>query len=77
MKQSLDRLRTLAVELFEAGQREKRKQPPHIWGENRFLKFSELPTESIALWDAVALAALVSIRRLEPKRSAKGRKAVQ
>ena len=58
MKQKLDEVRTLAVRLFEAGQAEKRKQPDYIWGENRHLKFRDLPSESIAVWDAIALAAL-------------------
>lgn len=57
MKQQLDEVRTLAVKLFEAGQVEKRNQPPEIWGSDRDRKFRDLPSESVAVWDAVALAA--------------------
>jgi len=36
MKQQLDEVRTLAIKLFEAGEKEKRKQPKHIWdGQTR------------------------------------------
>ena len=57
MKQELDEVRTLAVKLYEAGQKEKRKQKPEIWGSDRDRKFRDLPSESVAVWDAVALAA--------------------
>lgn len=57
MRQALDEVRTLAVKLFEAGQAEKRKQPWDVWGTARDTKFRDLPSESIAVWDAVALAA--------------------
>jgi hypothetical protein len=63
MKQKLDELRTLAVKLFEAGQTEKRRQSPEIWGEDRNRKFRDLPSESVKVWDAVALAALPSRER--------------
>lgn len=56
-KQQLDEVRTLAVKLFEAGQVEKRKQPPEIWGGQRHLKFEHLPSESVAVWDAIAIEA--------------------
>lgn len=58
MKQKPDEIRVLAVELFDAGQREKRKQSPQIWGNNRYLRFESLPCESVAVWDAIAIAAI-------------------
>lgn len=58
MNQKLDELRTLAVQLFEASQAEKRKHGPEIWGDSRNHKFRDLPPESVAVWDAVALAAI-------------------
>lgn len=63
MKQKLDKLRTLAVKLFEAGQTEKRKQSVEIWGEGRNLKFRDLPSESVEVWDAIALAAIKALRK--------------
>lgn len=57
MKQELDEVRTLAVKLYEAGQAEKRKQKPGIWGSGSSLKFRDLPAESVAVWDAIALCA--------------------
>jgi len=57
MKQQLDKLRTLSVRLFEAGQTEKRKQPLEIWAGNRDLKFRDLPSESVKVCDAIALEA--------------------
>jgi hypothetical protein len=62
MKQKLDALRTLAVKLYEAGQVEKRKQRPEIWGADRDRKFRDLPSESIAVWDAIALAAIRHVK---------------
>ena len=62
MPQKLDELRTLAVALFEAGQREKRKQAPTIWA-NSELKYRDLPSESVAVWDAVAMEAIKRLRR--------------
>lgn len=47
--------------LFEAGQRVKLLQPAYIWGSNRNLKFQDLPSESVAVWDAVALSALQNL----------------
>ena len=58
MKQKLDEVRTLAVRLFEAGQIEKRKHSEDIWGAQSRLKFRDLPSESVAVWDAIALAAM-------------------
>lgn len=63
MKQQLDELRTLARALFEAGQQEKRKQPPEVWGETRNLKFRDCPSETTAVMDAMAFEAF---RRLGP-----------
>jgi hypothetical protein len=57
VKQKLDELRTLAIRLFEASQAEKRRQPPHIWGPTANTQYRHLPSESIAVWDAVALEA--------------------
>ena len=63
MKQKCDELRTLAIKLFEAGQIQKRKQPEEIWGENRNLKFRDLSSESVAVWDTIALAAIKHVRK--------------
>lgn len=60
-KQKLDEVRILAMTLFEAGQRVKLLQPAYIWGSNRNLKFQDLPSESVAVWDAVALSALQNL----------------
>ena len=54
-KQQLDKVRTLAIKLFEAGEAEKSKQPKYIWGETR--QWRDLPSESVAVWDAVAMCA--------------------
>lgn len=56
MKQKLDEARTLAIKLFEAGEAEKRKQPKHIWG-------GDLPSESVAVWDAIAICAYRELKR--------------
>jgi hypothetical protein len=53
-KQQLDAARTLAIKLFEAGEAEKRKQPK-IWGVTR--KWRDLPSESVKVWDAIAVCA--------------------
>ncbi len=68
MKQKLDEVRALAIKIFEAGQNEKRKQAPEIWGEDRLRTWRDLPSESIAVWDAVAICAY-----RELKRQAKGK----
>ena len=61
MRQKLDEVRTLAMKLFEAAQREKRKQPG-IWA-NPELKWRHLPSESVAVWDAVAICAYKQLDR--------------
>ncbi len=63
MKQKLDEIRTLAIELFEAGQVEKRKQSRYIWGSGADLKFRDLPIESVGIWDAVALHAYKKLKK--------------
>jgi len=62
MPQELDELRTLAVKLYEAGQQQKRKQKYQIWGADRDRKFRDLPSESVAVWDAVAACAVGSVK---------------
>ena len=63
MKQKLDEARTLAIKLYEAAQVEKRSQPKEIWGEGRFTKWRDLPSESVAVWDAVAICAYRTLRK--------------
>lgn len=64
MKQKLDEVRTLAVKLFEAGQRQKRKQPVGIWGSaDRDRTFDDLCSESVAVWDAVAITAIKTLAK--------------
>lgn len=58
-KQKLDEVRTLAIKLFKASQAEKRQQPPEIWG--RVCEWVDLPSESVAVWDAIAICALKEI----------------
>jgi len=55
MKQKTDEVRTLAIKLFKASEAEKRKQPKHIWGTPR--NWRDQPSESVAVWDAIALCA--------------------
>ena len=62
MKQTLDEARTLAIKLFEAGEAEKRKQPKHIW-EGQTRTWRDLPSESVAVWDAIAIAAYRELKR--------------
>jgi hypothetical protein len=57
MKQKLDEVRTLAIKLHRASEREKMRQPRHIWGQTRPRKWRDLPSESEAVWDAVAIRA--------------------
>lgn len=57
MKQQ-NEVRTLAVRLFEAGQREKQKQPAEIWSGDRFTRFCDLTRHEAAVWDAIAVRAL-------------------
>jgi hypothetical protein len=60
-KQQLDEVRTLAIKLFEAGEAQKRNQPKHIWGQTR--TWEDLPSESVAVWDAVAICAYQQLKR--------------
>lgn len=60
-KQQLDEARTLAIQLFEAGEAEKRKQPKHIW-EGQTRTWRDLPSESVAVWDAIAIEAYRRLR---------------
>ena len=57
MKQKLDEARTLAIQLHRAAEREKMRQPREIWGQTRQRHWRELPSESVAVWDAVAIRA--------------------
>jgi hypothetical protein len=57
MKQKLDEARTLAIKLFQAAQAEKMRQPKEIWGDDRLRNWRDLPSESVAVWDAVAIRA--------------------
>lgn len=60
-KQQLDEARTLAIQLFNAGEAEKRKQPKHIWG-GQLREWRDLPSESVAVWDAIAIEAYRRLR---------------
>jgi hypothetical protein len=62
-KQKLDEVRTLAIKLFDAAQKKKQRQPPSIWGGVENLKWRHLPSESVAVWDAVAIEAYRRLRR--------------
>ncbi len=62
MKQQLDEVRTLAIKLFEAGQVQKRKEGSY-WNEcDRNRVWHELTSESVAVWDAVAICAYNQLR---------------
>ena len=65
MKQRCDDVRMLAIDLFEAAQREKRKQIAQVSDENgfRFEAWSDLADQSVAIWDAVAAEAYRRLRR--------------
>ncbi len=63
MKQKLDEARTLAIKLFEAGQEAKRKFPPEIFGDDAFRQWRDLPSESVAVWDAVAICAFRKLNK--------------
>ena len=65
MKQKLDEVRTLAIKLFKAGQIQKRKQGTRIWGDCVRATWRDLPSESVEVWDAVAVCAY---RQLHNKR---------
>lgn len=58
MKQKLDKLRTLSIALYEAGQAEKRKQKPEIWGDDRNRIYRDMPSEGAKVWDAIAMEAV-------------------
>ena len=62
-RQKLDGVRTLAIKLYEAGQEAKRKQPEEIWGNSRSLSWRDLPSETVAVWDAVAICAYDEFNR--------------
>ena len=66
MKQKLDAVRTLAIKLYEAGQNEKRRQEPEIWGTDASRKWRDLPSESVEVWDAVATAAYRHFSKTQP-----------
>lgn len=55
-KQTLEDVRTLAIKLYNASRKEMLSQPKHIWGRP-LCKFRDLPSESVAVWDAVAIRA--------------------
>jgi len=57
MKQKMDEVRTLAIKLYKAGQKEKRKASKSAWGRGSFIEWKDLRSESVAVWDAVATAS--------------------
>jgi hypothetical protein len=61
MKQKLDEARTLAIKLYNASRKEMLSQPKSIWGRP-LCKFRDLPSESVAVWDAVAIRAYRLLR---------------
>ena len=61
MKQKLDEIRTLAIKLYEAGQKEKRKHPKQLGVAN--LAWRELSPTAIAVWDSVAICAYNELKR--------------
>jgi hypothetical protein len=61
MKQRPDKIRTLALKLFEACQKKKRSQGKEIWGD--IAEWRDLPSESVAVWDAIARRAYNQLRR--------------
>lgn len=61
MKQKLDQVRTLAIKLFEAAQKVKRSHPKGIWGQ--IPEWRDLPSESVAVWDAIAIEAFRQLRK--------------
>lgn len=65
MKQKLDEIRTLAIKLFEAGEAEKRKGAQCIWGPPK--DWRDLPSESVAVWDAIAICAYKELRQATGK----------
>jgi hypothetical protein len=77
MKQKLDEARTLAIKLYEAGQKAKRKQPSEIWGVGRETKWRDLPSESMAVWDAVAICAYDELKRQNDQAQRPGHRDVE
>ena len=63
MKQKLDEIRTLAIKLHRASEAEKMKQPKAIWGQSKARVWRDLPSESVDVWDAVAMEAYKRLRR--------------
>lgn len=59
--QQLDAVRKLAIQLFNAGEAEKRRQPKHIWS-GQLREWRDLPTESTAVWDSIATEAFRRLR---------------
>lgn len=57
--QELDEIRTLAIQLFNASRRQKKKHGPHIWQDT---EWRDLPSESVEVWDAVAKEAYKRLR---------------
>jgi hypothetical protein len=56
MKQKLNKARTLAIQLYNASRKVKLSQPPEIWGRP-ICEWRHLPSESVDVWDAVAIRA--------------------
>lgn len=63
MRQQLDELRTLAINLFKAAEAEKLKHPKGTWGDGAPREFRDLPSESVDVWDAIAMEAYKQLRR--------------
>jgi hypothetical protein len=63
MKQKLDLIRTLAIRLYEAGQKEKRQHHQDIFGSESSRIWRDLPSESQDVWDAVAICAYRELER--------------
>ena len=66
-------IRTLAIKLYEAGEAEKRKHPKHIW-EGLMRTWRDLPSESVAVWDAVAICAYDQLKPPNDKLTDGGKK---
>ncbi len=62
MKQNPDEIRKLAIKLFEAHQKKKRVQGRGIWGNDGNREWTDLPSESVDVWDAVAIEAYKRLR---------------
>jgi len=59
VKQKLDAVRTLAIQLYKAGQREKSKYVP----DGTPVDWRNLESETVAIWDAVAIEAYKQLRK--------------